>query len=69
MEVPQNGWFIMDSPIKMDDLGISPFSSILGNLHFLGGVVKEQQIVSQMLDVCRFSQLASRKPRIFKSGM
>ena len=27
--VPQNGWFIMDTPIKMDDLGGKP--TISGN--------------------------------------
>ena len=25
MEVPKNGWFILESPIKMDDFGIPPF--------------------------------------------
>ena len=32
--VPQNGWFIMENLVKMDDLGGKP--TIFGNIHIRG---------------------------------
>ena len=33
--VPQNGWFIMENLIKMDDLGTTILGRVLGNTRFL----------------------------------
>ena len=51
MEVPPNGWFIREHPIKMDDLGDTPVS---GNLDFEVSLEKsDPQTISFPVDKTR----------------
>ena len=48
--VPQNGWSIMEIPIKMDDLGGKPtiFGNILIGMPYIGGTISSHTSIMLM---------------------
>jgi len=52
--VPQNGWFIMENSLKMDDLGGKP--TIFGNIHIY------HMVINPMIERIKWIKLTSTIP-------
>ena len=46
MEVPQNGWFRTENPIKMDDLGV-PLFKIKNTYHYKPTIPPASQVSNE----------------------
>ena len=67
MRVPQNGWFRMETPVKMDDLG---GTTIFGNVHIFSVFLCQNLGCSQFKPQkwCNFFKDQRSKDELWSSG-